>query len=108
MGLHPSLKIDTAGSQQRTVLTRIERIKDLMKKGLWAEDRNVFGLPKLKIMKIKAKKKAKAEGEATADAAAGTPAAGGAAAPAKGAAPAKPGAAAPAAKAPAKGAEGKK
>ena len=34
MSLHPSLKVDTAGAQQRSVLTRIERIKDLMKKDL--------------------------------------------------------------------------
>ena len=32
MSLHPSLKVDSAGAQQRTVLSRIERIKDLMKK----------------------------------------------------------------------------
>ncbi len=62
MSLHPSLKIDTAGAQQRTVLTRIERIKDLMKKGLWVEDQSVMSLPKTKIVKVKARKtKAKAE-----------------------------------------------
>ena len=41
MSLHPSLKIDTAGVQQRSVLSRIERIKDLMKKGLWKDDQSV-------------------------------------------------------------------
>ena len=56
MSLHPSLKIDTAGAQQRTVLTRIERIKELMKKDLWAEDRSVTALPKTKIVKVKARK----------------------------------------------------
>ena len=62
MSLHPSLKLDVAGSQQRSVLTRIERIKDLMRKGLWKEDQNTTGLPKTKIVKIKAKKaKAKEE-----------------------------------------------
>ncbi|MCA9405694.1 MAG: small basic protein [Candidatus Omnitrophica bacterium] len=61
MSLHPSLKIDSAGAQQRTVLTRIERIKDLMKKELWAEDTSVTGLPKTKIIKIKARRKVKAE-----------------------------------------------
>lgn len=54
MSLHPSLRVDTAGAQQRTVLTRIERIKDLMKKGVWVEDQNVTGLPKTKIVKVKA------------------------------------------------------
>jgi len=61
MSLHPSLRFDTAGAQQRSVLTRIERIKDLMKKGLWEEGQDVVGLPKVKIMKIKARKAAKAE-----------------------------------------------
>ena len=84
MSLHPSLKIDSAGSQQRSVLSRIERIKELMKKGLWVDGQAVTSLPKTKVLKIKAKKKAvKKEGEAAAD---GAPAAAGAAAPA---APAK-------------------
>ena len=81
MALHPSLKIDPASSQHRSVLTRIERIKDLMKRGLWSGDHPVLGLPKLKILKIKARKtKAKdeaagAEGDAAAPAAGAAPAA---------------------------------
>jgi small basic protein (TIGR04137 family) len=85
MSLHPSLKIDKAGSAQRTVLSRIERIKELMKKGLWNDASSVTALPKTKIVRIKAKKKT-AEA-APADGAA-APAAGAAAAPA--AAAAKP------------------
>jgi len=46
MSLHSSLKIDKAGAAARTVMTRIERIKDLMKKGQWAEDRTVTNLPR--------------------------------------------------------------
>jgi len=57
MSLHPSLKVDTAGAQQRTVLSRIERIKDLMKKGLWVDGQSVTSLPKTKIVKVKARKK---------------------------------------------------
>ena len=64
MSIHPSLKIDAAGVTQRSVLSRIERIKDLMKKGLWSEEHAVTGLPKTKIIRVKAKKAAKAEGEA--------------------------------------------
>ena len=56
MSLHPSLKVDSAGTQQRSVLTRIERIKDLMKKGLWDDKQLVTGLPKTKIVKIKTSK----------------------------------------------------
>lgn len=91
MSLHSSLKIDAAGAQQRSVLSRIERIKDLMKKGLWAQQ--VTALPKTKVLKIKAKKKAVKKEEAAAGTAA--PAAG---APAAAAAPAGGKAAAPAAK----------
>jgi len=62
MAIHPSLKIDSAGVQQRSVLTRIERIKDLMKRGLWSENQRVTGLPKTKIVRVKTKKsKAKKE-----------------------------------------------
>lgn len=79
MSLHPSLKIDKAGSAQRTVLSRIERIKELMKKGLWTDSSSVTALPKTKIVRIKAKKKtaeaAPAEGAAPAAGAAGAAAA---------------------------------
>ena len=61
MSLHPSLKVDSAGAQQRTVLTRIERIKELMKKGQWTDDTSVVGLPKTKIVKVKAGRRKKAE-----------------------------------------------
>lgn len=75
MSLHSSLKIDKASATQRTVKTRIERIKELMKSGLWKEESSVMGLPKTKIVRVKAKKKVKADD---------------AAAPAAGAAAAKP------------------
>ena len=88
MSLHPSLKIDKASSTQRTVMSRIERIKELMKKGMWTDASSVTALPKTKIVRIKAKKK-------TAEAA---PAEGAAAAPAAGAAAAAKPAAKPAAK----------
>ena len=71
MSLHPSLRIDRAGGAQRTVQTRIERIKELMKKGLWKEETGVIGLPKTKIVRIKAKKKIKTEEGVAAPAAAG-------------------------------------
>lgn len=71
MSLHSSLKIDKASVQQRTVQTRIERIKELMKKGSFSAESRVTGLPKTKIIRLKAKKKVKAEeGDAKADAAA--------------------------------------
>lgn len=79
MSLHPSLKIDKAGSAQRTVFSRIERIKELMKKGLWTDASSVTALPKTKIVRVKAKKKtaeaAPAEGAAAPAAGAAAPAA---------------------------------
>ncbi len=98
MSLHSSLKVNKAGASQRTVLTRIERIKELMKKGQWSEEHGVTNLPKTKMTRVKAgKKKAKEAAPGAAGAAgAAAPAAGAAAKPAAGAA-AKP-AAAPAKK----------
>jgi small basic protein (TIGR04137 family) len=61
MSLHPSLRVDSAGAQQRSVLTRIERIKDLMKKGSWHDGQSVTGLPKMKIVRVKTAQKAKKE-----------------------------------------------
>lgn len=61
MSIHPSLKVDTAGAQTRSVLTRIERIKNMMKKGSWTEDQSVVSLPKTKIIRVKAGKKKKKE-----------------------------------------------
>lgn len=78
MSLHTSLKIDTAGAQQRSVLMRIERMKEMMQKGLWKEDRSAIGLPKTKIVKIKAHKTVKeaAPAEGAAPVAGAAPAAG--------------------------------
>lgn len=61
MSIHPSLKVDTAGQQMRTVHTRIERIKEMMKKGEWSDKQDVTGLPKTKIVRVKAGKKKKKE-----------------------------------------------
>lgn len=90
MGLHPSLKIDAAGVQQRTVLSRIERIKDLMKKGLWEERKTVTALPKTKVVRVKSRKtKTKEEAATAAGAAAPAGAAAKAAPAAKAGAPKK-------------------
>ncbi len=64
MSLHPSLKVDSAGAQQRTVYTRIERIKELMKKDQWSDESSAMNLPKTKIVKVKAGRKKKAEDDA--------------------------------------------
>jgi len=86
--MHPSLAGTEKGKKQRAVLKRVERIKWLAAKALWKEGDKVYGLPKIKAVRIKIKKeKAEkaAEGAAATEAAAG---AAPAAAAAKGAAPA--------------------
>lgn len=79
MSLHPSLKTSKAGKKHRTVLKRYERLTALKEKGILKEDDSVFGMPKLKIIKIKVKKEIKEEkpkeGEAAATTAAPAPAA---------------------------------
>ena len=55
-------------------MKRHERVRHLMAQGLWPEGRSVFGLPKIKQMKMKARKAAaKEKEEATAQAPAATP-----------------------------------
>jgi len=77
MSIHPSLGAAVKGKQTKSVLKRTERIKYLMSKGLWKEDSKVFGLPKIKAVRIKIKKEKAAEkpAEEGAVAAAGAPAA---------------------------------
>ncbi|MFB3919433.1 hypothetical protein BU251_03715 [Candidatus Velamenicoccus archaeovorus] len=77
MSIHPSLGAAVKGKQAKSVLKRTERIKYLMNKGLWKEDSKVFGLPKIKAVRIKIKKEKAAEkpAEEGAVAAAGAPAA---------------------------------
>ncbi len=76
MSIHPSLGAAVKGKQAKSVLKRTERIKYLMNKGLWKEDSKVFGLPKIKAVRIKIKKEKAAEkpAEEGAVAAAGAPA----------------------------------
>jgi small basic protein (TIGR04137 family) len=83
MSLHSSLRVDKAGAAQRTVLTRIERIKELMKKGQWSDANTVTNLPKTKQVRVKAGKKKAKEADAAAKPGAAAPAA--AAKPAAGA-----------------------
>ena len=77
MSIHSSLRTNKhAAGAMRNVLKRHERVRHLMANGLWTDGRSVFGLPKIKQMKMKARKAAAKEKEA---AAGSTPAAGAAA-----------------------------
>ena len=79
MSIHPSLRsAGGSGGSKRNVLKRHERVRHLMEQGVWPEGRSVFGLPKIKQMKIKARKAAAKEEKAeasTAEQPAATPAA---------------------------------
>lgn len=61
MSMHPSLKASEKGKKARSVLKRIERIKSMIDKEKWKEGDPVFGLPKIKTVRIKIMKKEKAE-----------------------------------------------
>ena len=95
MSIHSSLSSMFKNRKQRSVLKRIERIKYFINKGSFNEQSPVFGLPKIKSLKIKVKKEKKAEEKALVGAGG---AAGATAAPGKAETPSAP----KAAKAPAK------
>lgn len=77
MSIHRSLRTGGGLSKHRNVLTRVERIARLETEGKWTEDANgVNGLPKVRNLKLKTKKKAKKEEGAEGEAAAAAPAAG--------------------------------
>lgn len=78
MAIHPSLRLTDKNKKQRSVLKRTERLKAMMEKGAWKENDDVFGLPKLKTLRIKIKKEKaeKAAETTTAEGAAAAPAAG--------------------------------
>ncbi|MFA5286932.1 MAG: small basic protein [Candidatus Omnitrophota bacterium] len=71
MSIHPSLAISEQDKKQRSVLKRSERIRTMIEKGNWKEGDKVYGLPKLKSIRIKIKKeKVEKAAEATAEGAA--------------------------------------
>jgi small basic protein (TIGR04137 family) len=87
MSQHQSLRVDSVGSKHRNVLSRIERIKKMTEQKRWKTESSAFNLPKMKSIKVKAKKSAATPKE-TADAAKAGAAAAPAAAAKKAAAPA--------------------
>ena len=101
MSIHPSLNISDKDNKARSVLKRTERIRAMIEKNRWKTGDNVYGLPKMKTLRIKIKKE-KTEKTAGAAATTATPKSATAAAPKEQAA-----AKAPSGKAPAKGQEKK-
>jgi small basic protein (TIGR04137 family) len=72
MSIHPSLASSDKHKKQRSILKRTERIRILMEKGKWKEGDDVYGLPKIKTVRIKIKKEKaeKVEAPATVEVAA--------------------------------------
>jgi len=69
MSVHPSLNISEQDKKTRSVLKRTERIRQMQEKGSWKEGNPVYGLPKLKSLRIKIKKeKVEKAGTTTAEA----------------------------------------
>lgn len=56
MSIHPSLSAKAKTRRHRSVLKRYERIELLKKGEKWSEEDSIFGLPKVKILKLKLKK----------------------------------------------------
>jgi len=61
MSLHTSLKRAEKSGRFRSVWKRTERIKWLLEKGLKKDKLSIYGLPKVKIVKMKTTKKSKAK-----------------------------------------------
>lgn len=75
MSVHSSLRSSSsAAGSLRNVMKRHERVRHLMAQGLWVDGRSMFGLPKIKQMKVKTRKAStKEKGEATVQTPAATP-----------------------------------
>jgi len=65
MSQHRSLKGVPKDKKIRSVHNRFERIKELQEKGNWDDKKSVFGLPKVKVERIKVKKGAPKSDEDT-------------------------------------------
>jgi small basic protein (TIGR04137 family) len=56
MSQHVSLRVDSVGKKHRNVLKRLERVKKLQSEDKWKDRGSVFGLPKVKSIKVKVRK----------------------------------------------------
>ncbi|MFH1640347.1 MAG: small basic protein, partial [Candidatus Omnitrophota bacterium] len=53
MSIHPSLAISEKDKKARSVLKRIERLRLMIEKEQWKKGDDVYGLPKIKTVRIK-------------------------------------------------------
>ena len=61
MTVDRSLKLKSTLLRARSVLTRAERLAELKEAGKWRDGDSVFGLPKVKVRRVKRRKAAKVE-----------------------------------------------
>jgi small basic protein (TIGR04137 family) len=73
MTIDKSLKIKAGGAKTRNVLTRPERLAKLIADERWSEGDSIYGIPKVRVVKLAMKKKKKVKKEDEEDAAAETP-----------------------------------
>ncbi len=76
MSIHPSLSSPEKNKKQKSVLKRTERLTSMLEKKQWKQGDDVFGLPKLKTIRIKIKKEKAEKAETVKGGEAAAPAAG--------------------------------
>ena len=59
MSVHKSLVTGGGLTRPRSVLTRYERIVQLRRSGRWSDDASPYGLPKVRVQKVKKRGKEK-------------------------------------------------
>jgi small basic protein (TIGR04137 family) len=76
VSIHRSLKTRGSLVRSRNVLNRYERILELRKAGEWKDGSSPYGLPKVRVLKVKKRSKPKKKEEAAGEAKPAAPAAG--------------------------------
>ncbi len=57
MSIDKSLKLHSALQRPRSVLSRAERISTLRESGKWEEGQSIFGLPKVRVRRVRKRPK---------------------------------------------------
>ncbi len=73
MSIHKSLSTGGGLVRARSVLTRYERILELRRTGRWSDDASPYGLPKVRVLKVKKRVKEKKKKDEETDEVAATP-----------------------------------
>jgi len=68
MTIDKTLKIKRGAGENRSVLTRVERLENLREADRWQEGDSPLGLPKVRVRKLQLKKKKKKEEDEEKDA----------------------------------------